>query len=73
MLRSHGMVRESTSEKIKAQYLADNDSLHKGFIFAFPAYNVRNTELGALLGISRLADLNENNPIRNQNHKIFFG
>ena len=71
MLRSHGMVRESTSQELKQQYLEQCPDLNPDFIFAFPAYNVRNTEIGAILGRSQLKRLDENNLIRNRNLQLF--
>jgi len=71
MLRSHGMVRESTSEEIKQKYVNENPDLSPDFIFAYPAYNVRNTEIGAVLGRSQLKRLDENNSKRRRNFKIF--
>jgi CDP-6-deoxy-D-xylo-4-hexulose-3-dehydrase len=41
------------------------------FIFLYPAYNVRNTELAAVIGINQLKKLNLNNKIRSRNLKIF--
>ena len=54
MLRSHGMVRESSSEKVKRAYQAKHPDLDPNFIFAFPAYNVRPTEISAILGRTQL-------------------
>jgi len=71
MYRSHGMVRESSSQQVRENYELENPSLHPDFIFAFPAYNVRNTELGAILGRSQLKRLDANNEKRNRNHEIF--
>jgi len=71
MLRSHGMVREATNPDIKATYIKDNPDLHPNFIFAFPAYNMRNTELGAVLGRNQLPRLDANNEKRQQNFKLF--
>jgi len=71
MYRSHGMVRESSNQQLRELYELENPSLHPDFIFAFPAYNVRNTELGAILGRSQLKRLDANNEKRNRNHKIF--
>lgn len=71
MLRSHGMVRECDSEKIKFFYQKKYPNLNKDFIFAFPSYNVRSTELNAQLGISQLKRLNKNNIIRYNNFKYF--
>jgi CDP-6-deoxy-D-xylo-4-hexulose-3-dehydrase len=57
MLRSHGMVRESTNNEIKSSYIAENPELNPDFIFAFPAYNMRNTEIGGILGRNQLKRL----------------
>lgn len=70
MLRSHGMVREAAPE-VKASYVADNPELNPDFIFAYPAYNVRNTEIGAILGRSQLKRLDANNRRRTENLKHF--
>jgi len=71
MLRSHGMVREMTNEKLNESYVNENPELNPDFIFAFPAYNMRNTELGAVLGRSQLARLDANNGKRRRNFKLF--
>ena len=54
MLRSHGLVRESNDPEIHKAYQEANPDLNPDFIFSFPAYNVRNTEIGAILGLSQL-------------------
>ena len=71
MLRSHGMVRESNNEFVKDFYQSNNSDLNSDFIFAFPAYNVRNTEIGAIMGISQLRRLDLNIKIRAKNLKYF--
>jgi len=71
MFRSHGMVREATSENLQAHYKHAYPSLNPDFIFAYPGYNVRNTEIGAVLGRSQLKRLDENNKKRKQNNKCF--
>ena len=60
MLRSHGMVREATDSSLQERYKRDNPSLNPDFIFAFPAYNARNTEIGGILGRKQLKRLDEN-------------
>ncbi len=60
MLRSHGMVREASDPEIRQQYQLANPDLNPDFIFAFPGYNVRNTEVGGILGRSQLKRLDEN-------------
>jgi CDP-6-deoxy-D-xylo-4-hexulose-3-dehydrase len=57
MLRSHGMVREISNPEVKRKYLENNPDLNPDFIFAFAAYNARNTELGGILGRSQLKRL----------------
>jgi Predicted pyridoxal phosphate-dependent enzyme apparently involved in regulation of cell wall biogenesis len=71
MLRSHGMVRESTSENLKKTYEKNYADLNPDFIFAFPAYNVRNNEIGAIMGRNQLKRLDENILLRNRNFKLF--
>ena len=71
MFRSHGMVRESTSEKLKNDYIEKYPDLNPDFIFAFPAYNVRPTEIGAVIGRSQLKKLDDNNKVRNRNFITF--
>ena len=71
MLRSHGMVRESGSEQLRGSYLQQYPDLNPDFIFAFPAYNVRSTELNAILGRSQLKRLDQNNERRRANLRLF--
>ncbi len=71
MLRSHGMVRESTSESLKQTYREKHSDLNPDFIFAFPAYNVRSTEINAVLGRSQLKRLDQNNERRRENLRLF--
>jgi len=71
MLRSHGMVRESNDEELQNQYKKNNPNLNSQFIFAFPAYNVRNTEIGGIMGRSQLKRLDANVIRRTENLKKF--
>lgn len=73
MLRSHGMVREATSESVRRRYHDRHPDLNPDFIFAFPAYNVRPTEIGAIIGRSQLSRLDANNEIRRRNLALFLG
>jgi CDP-4-dehydro-6-deoxyglucose reductase, E1 len=67
MLRSHGMVREADDAALRDGYRREHPSLNPDFIFAYPAYNVRNTELGGILGRSQLKRLDANVARRNRN------
>ena len=71
MLRSHGMVREVTAPEVKQEYLERHPDLNPDFIFAFPAYNVRSTEINAVLGRTQLKRLDENNDRRRENLDLF--
>jgi CDP-6-deoxy-D-xylo-4-hexulose-3-dehydrase len=71
MLRSHGMVREAESAEFKKSYAEKHADLNADFIFAFPAYNVRSTEINAVIGRSQLKRLDENNRARTENFKLF--
>jgi len=71
MLRSHGMSREIGNKKIEKNIIKKNKSLSPKFIFLHPAYNVRNNEIGALIGLNQLKSLDKNNRIRKRNLNFF--
>jgi len=71
MLRSHGMVREAGNTDLQRRFVNNHPDLSPDFIFAYPAFNVRNTELGAVLGRSQLVRLDSNIENRNRNHRLF--
>lgn len=71
ILRSHGMVREASDPAIRTGYQTENPELNPDFIFAYPAYNVRNTEIGGILGRSQLKRLDANVLRRTENLKRF--
>lgn len=71
MFRAHGLVREADSASLKRAYQKKYPDLNPDFIFAFPAYNMRPTEISAVVGLSQLQRLDKNNKIRSKNLKIF--
>ena len=71
MLRSHGMVREARSPEIKREYSEKYPDLNPDFIFAFPAYNVRSTEINAVIGRAQLPRLDAQNKVRAENLDLF--
>ena len=71
MLRSHGMVRESDDAELRASYQKSYPDLNPDFIFAYPSYNVRNTEIGGIFGRSQLRRLDEIVRLRNRNLDLF--
>jgi len=70
-LRSHGMTREMTDEKLRQQIIDENPDLNKDFIFLNPAHNFRSTELNAVIGLSQIKKLDSNNTNRVDNFKHF--
>lgn len=71
MLRSHGMVREMNDESMRQDWIEANPGVHPDFIFTMPAYNLRNNELGAIMGMNQLKRLDDNIQKRNDNHVYF--
>jgi CDP-6-deoxy-D-xylo-4-hexulose-3-dehydrase len=71
MLRGHGMVRELASADRRADHVEEHPDLNPDFIFAFPGYNVRSTELNAIIGRSQLPRLDDNNLRRTENLQLF--
>lgn len=71
MLRAHGMVRESSDPATRQRYHDAHPDLNPDFIFAFPAYNMRPTEIGGILGSSQLKRLDANNENRRRNLAVF--
>jgi len=71
MLRSHGMVREANDPVVRDAYLSENPELNPDFIFAFPAYNARNTEIGGIMGRKQLKRLDATVARRTENLRRF--
>jgi len=71
MGRSHGLVREASDDEIKEHYINNYRDLNPDFIFAFPAFNMRNNEVGAVIGRNQLKRLDQNIARRNENHRLF--
>ena len=70
-LRSHGMTREMTDNDFKNKITEENPDLNKDFIFLRPSHNFRSTELNAVLGLSQLKKLDDNNSKRVSNFDYF--
>ena len=71
MMRSHGMVRELDSLERKEEYWEAHPDLNPDFIFAYPAWNVRSTEINAIIGRSQLPRLEDNIQQRTENLHLF--
>ncbi len=71
MLRSHGMIREVKDNKFKKNIKQKYKDLNSQFIFYHQGYNLRNTEIGGVLGQSQIKRLDKNIEKRNNNLKYF--
>ena len=71
ILRSHGMARESGDKTYEKKIINNNPLLSPKFIFLYPAYNFRNNEIGAVIGLNQIKSLNKNNRLRKRNFKTF--
>ena len=71
VMRSHGMIRESVMPQKKQKYISKFKYLNSDFVFAYPGYNFRSTEINAVYGISQLKNLSKNNKKRKENLKYF--
>ena len=71
MLRAHGMARESGNKKFEKSMIRKYPNLSPKFIFLYPAYNFRNNEISAIIGINQLKRLTKNIVIRRKNFEIF--
>jgi CDP-6-deoxy-D-xylo-4-hexulose-3-dehydrase len=71
MLRSHGLVRELDSDSRKKEYADEYADLNPEFTFAYPGYNVRGTEINAVIGRSQLKRLDDNIEHRTENLLLF--
>jgi len=71
MFRSHGMVRESDNKKFEKEMIKKYKKLSPQFIFLYPTLNFRNNEIGAIIGLNQLKNLNNNNKKRTKNFNLF--
>ena len=71
MVRSHGMLRESTDSQYKKSIIEENNKLNPLFVFTEPGFNVRNNEIGAIIGLSQLNRLDSMISKRAENFEYF--
>ena len=71
MKRGHGLLRDSKDNSFIKENIKKRKDLNNDFIFYTEGFNLRNTELSAVIGINQLKRLDKNIKIRNQNHKLF--
>jgi CDP-6-deoxy-D-xylo-4-hexulose-3-dehydrase len=66
LFRSHGMTREASPE-LQEQYRLANPELNPLFTFAVAGFNMRSTEINAVLGLEQLKRLDYNIECRKKN------
>ena len=71
LYRSHGMIRESTDETFRREIEEKYPDLRSEFLFLVPGYNMRSTEINAVVGLNQLKRLDANNQRRVENFKLF--
>lgn len=71
MFRSHGMLRECDDKGYIQKISNENPDIYPEFIFTVPGYNMRSTEINAVLGLSQLKKLDMNIEKRCRNHRLF--
>lgn len=65
------MVRESTDSAFKGEIAQKYPELRPEFLFLVPGYNMRSSELNAVIGLSQLQRLDANNQRRKENFNLF--
>ena len=65
------MVRETKNKNFEKKMIRKHKDLSPQFIFLHPTLNFRNNEIGAVIGINQLKNLNKNNQERTKNFKFF--
>ncbi len=71
IFRSHGMLRECDDKEYARVVSEEHPELHPEFIFMVPGYNMRSTELNAVLGLNQLKRLDYNIKRRQENYRLF--
>lgn len=71
IIRGHGLLRESKDKIFKKKIADKNKKINKEFLFLYPGYNLRSTEINAIYGQNQLKSLNKNNYKRTVNFNLF--
>ena len=66
MMRSHGMSRSLDAEG-QIKYAKENPDIDPRFLFPVDGFNLRNTEIGAVIGLTQLDNLDDYIEIRKRN------
>ena len=70
LFRSHGMTREA-SQELQDNFVRNYPELNPLFTFAVAGFNVRSTEINAVLGIEQMNRIDSNVDKRRHNFKVW--
>lgn len=70
LFRSHGMTREA-SQELQNNFVRNYPELNPLFTFAVAGFNVRSTEINAVLGIEQMNRIDSNVDKRRNNFKVW--
>jgi len=70
LFRSHGMTREG-SQELQDRFVRDYPELNPLFTFAVAGFNMRSTEINAVLGIEQMNRIDSNVDKRRHNFKVW--
>lgn len=70
LFRSHGMTREA-SQELQDNFVRNYPELNPLFTFAVAGFNVRSTEINAVLGIEQMNRIDSNVDKRRNNFKVW--
>lgn len=71
MFRSHGMSREMTNLSLKEKLAIENPNVYEEFLFPVLGYNMRSTELNAVIGLNQIKRIDQNIEFRKKNYEVF--
>jgi CDP-6-deoxy-D-xylo-4-hexulose-3-dehydrase len=71
ILRGHGLAREVSDKKLENKFIKMYPKVSPKFIFLYPGFNMRNTEINAVIGLNQLPRLNKNIIKRSDNLTFF--
>lgn len=71
IIRGHGLLRETSNLKLKKSISKKYNRLNNEFLFIYPGYNLRSTEINAIYGLNQIKRLDRNNNIRKKNFEYY--
>lgn len=71
MMRSHGLLREADDQEYINDMVTKHQDVHAEFIFPVMGYNMRSTEINAVIGLNQIKRLDNNIAKRKAHYKLF--